>query len=56
SSVSAAVPALAVGQSDYAMANAYMDYVAQAQATRLPILSIQWPSWRDSGMGESRSA
>jgi 3-oxoacyl-(acyl-carrier-protein) synthase/aryl carrier-like protein len=55
SSVSAAVPALAVGQSDYAMANAYMDYVAEAYAQRLPIVSIQWPSWKESGMGESRS-
>lgn len=55
SSVSAAVPALAVGQSDYAMANAYMDYLAEAYAQRLPIVSIQWPSWKESGMGESRS-
>ncbi|WXB00344.1 KR domain-containing protein [Pendulispora brunnea] len=55
SSVSAAVPALAVGQSDYAMANAYMDYAAQAHRDRMPIVSIQWPSWKESGMGESRT-
>ncbi|XXY19533.1 SDR family NAD(P)-dependent oxidoreductase [Sorangium sp. So ce216] len=55
SSVAAAAPALAVGQSDYAMANAYMDYVAQAYRDRLPITSIQWPSWSESGMGENRS-
>ena len=41
SSVSATIPSLAVGQSDYAMANAYMDYVAQAYAKVLPIMSIQ---------------
>jgi 3-oxoacyl-(acyl-carrier-protein) synthase/NAD(P)-dependent dehydrogenase (short-subunit alcohol dehydrogenase family) len=56
SSVSATVPGLAVGQSDYAMANAYMDYVAQAYAATLPMLSIQWPSWKEVGMGESRSS
>ncbi len=55
SSVAAAVPALAVGQSDYAMANAYMDYTAQAFARSLPIVSIQWPSWKETGMGEVRS-
>ncbi|WP_437836523.1 SDR family NAD(P)-dependent oxidoreductase [Sorangium sp. So ce1153] len=55
SSVAAAAPALAVGQSDYAMANAYMDYVAYAYRDRLPITSIQWPSWSESGMGENRS-
>jgi len=52
SSVSATVPSLAVGNSDYAMANAYMDYVAQAYATTLPIQSIQWPNWKETGMGE----
>ena len=56
SSVSAIVPGLAVGQSDYAAANAYMDYVAQAYAHRLPIISIQWPSWKQTGIGETRSA
>ncbi|MGH8258062.1 MAG: KR domain-containing protein, partial [Steroidobacteraceae bacterium] len=55
SSVSAGVPSLGVGQSDYALANAYMDYVAQAYSPRLPITSIQWPSWKESGMGETRS-
>jgi len=55
SSVSAAVPALAVGQSSYAQGNAYLDYFAQAHAQQLPMLSIQWPSWKDSGMGESRT-
>ncbi|KIG11638.1 Malonyl CoA-acyl carrier protein transacylase [Enhygromyxa salina] len=56
SSVAAVVPALAVGQSDYAMANAYMDVVAEARPHGLPLVSVQWPSWKDTGMGEARSA
>ncbi|PKA71716.1 polyketide synthase PksJ/polyketide synthase PksN [Pseudomonas baetica] len=50
SSVSAQLPELAAGQIDYAMANAYMDaFAAQHQADR--VLSLQWPSWSDTGMG-----
>jgi 3-oxoacyl-(acyl-carrier-protein) synthase/NAD(P)-dependent dehydrogenase (short-subunit alcohol dehydrogenase family) len=50
SSVSAQLPELAAGQIDYAMANAYMDaFAAQHQADN--ILSLQWPSWTDTGMG-----
>ncbi|WP_373689232.1 amino acid adenylation domain-containing protein [Streptomyces sp. Rer75] len=56
SSVAATVPALAVGQSDYAMANAYLDAVAEARPHGLPLVSVQWPSWKDTGMGEARSA
>jgi NAD(P)-dependent dehydrogenase (short-subunit alcohol dehydrogenase family)/aryl carrier-like protein len=55
SSVASAVPALAVGQADYAAAQAYMDYAAVAYADRFPIVSIQWPSWKDAGMGEAAS-
>ncbi|HEX6095636.1 MAG TPA: SDR family NAD(P)-dependent oxidoreductase [Thermoanaerobaculia bacterium] len=55
SSISAVVPTLAVSQADYAMANAYMDAVAEARAATLPIVSIQWPSWKESGIGETRS-
>ncbi|WP_425354984.1 type I polyketide synthase [Paenibacillus shirakamiensis] len=55
SSVSATIPTLAAGQSDYAMANAYMDYFAQDQAAVTPIVSIQWPNWKDTGMGEVKS-
>ncbi len=55
SSVSSIIPSLAVGQSDYAMANAYMDYFAQAHASELPVLSVQWPSWKETGMGEMKS-
>ncbi|MCR8978410.1 SDR family NAD(P)-dependent oxidoreductase [Brevibacillus laterosporus] len=55
SSVSTAIPALASGQSDYAMANAYMDYFAWANRHECPITSIQWPSWKETGMGEVKS-
>ncbi|WP_316524147.1 non-ribosomal peptide synthetase [Kitasatospora brasiliensis] len=55
SSVAATVPALAVGQSDYALANAYLDAVAEARPYGLPLVSVQWPSWKDTGMGEARS-
>ncbi|CUB45889.1 Polyketide synthase PksJ [Bacillus amyloliquefaciens] len=52
SSVSAAIPALSAGQADYAMANAYMDYFADSYKEQLPIVSIQWPNWKETGMGE----
>lgn len=55
SSVSAAVPALGTGQSDYAMGNAFLDYFAQAHAHALPITSVQWPSWRETGFGEVKN-
>ncbi|MFN0222437.1 MULTISPECIES: beta-ketoacyl synthase N-terminal-like domain-containing protein [Paenibacillus] len=55
SSVSAVVPTLAAGQSDYAMANAYMDYAAQARSGSCPMISIQWPNWKETGMGEVKS-
>ncbi|MEV0637360.1 amino acid adenylation domain-containing protein [Streptomyces sp. NPDC050619] len=53
SSVAAAVPSAAVGQSDYAMANAYADYLAAARPHGLPLLSVQWPSWSGVGMGDA---
>ncbi|WP_160717040.1 type I polyketide synthase [Chitinophaga solisilvae] len=52
SSVSAIVPALGAGQADYVMANAYMDYLAAAHTGVCPLVSIQWPSWKETGMGE----
>ncbi len=52
SSVSAIVPGLAAGLSDYAMANAYLDYAAEARSRALPIVSVRWPSWSETGMGE----
>ncbi|QUF67160.1 non-ribosomal peptide synthetase [Bacillus atrophaeus] len=52
SSVSAIIPALSAGQGDYAMANSYMDYFAEANKEKAPIISIQWPNWKETGMGE----
>ncbi|WP_426448173.1 beta-ketoacyl synthase N-terminal-like domain-containing protein [Paenibacillus sp. S-38] len=55
SSVSAIIPTLGAGISDYAMANAYMDYFAESKAASCPIVSIQWSSWREVGIGEVTS-
>jgi len=53
SSVAAALPELAASQSDYAMANTYMDLFAQHQfgRGRKFFRSIQWPNWQGTGMG-----
>lgn len=37
------------------MANAYMDYAAQAWSGECPVISIQWPSWKETGLGEVKS-
>lgn len=52
SSVSGVVPTLASGQSDYAMANSYMDYFAAQKSGERPgvIKAVQWPSWGETGM------
>jgi len=52
SSISSIAPTLATGQSDYAMANAYLDYYAlnQAGEGRPYFRSIQWPAWGETGM------
>ncbi|MGF7031547.1 acyl transferase domain-containing protein/acyl carrier protein [Paenibacillus mucilaginosus] len=55
SSVSSILPGLGAGQSDYAAANAYMDYFSGAHSQKSPVISIQWPSWKETGMGEVRS-
>ncbi len=55
SSVSSTIPVLGSGQSDYVMANAYMDYFAEKEQYVNPVVSIQWPSWKEIGMGEVRS-
>lgn len=55
SSVSAIIPSLAIGHSDYAMANAYMDYFAEAKSYICPIVSIEWPNWKETGMGEVKN-
>ena len=52
SSVSGTIPSLSSGQSDYAMANAYLDYFAESVASDCPMVSIQWPNWKETGMGE----
>lgn len=55
SSVSAIIPSLSTGHSDYAMANSYMDYFAEAKSGKCPITSIQWPNWKEAGMGEIKN-
>ncbi len=58
SSVSALLPQLAAGQSDYAMANAYMDYFAQHCRTRgeIGVCSLQWPAWAETGMATDNAS
>ncbi len=51
SSVSSAVPALGAGCADYAMANACLDALAEAQPGGTRIVSVQWPAWSESGQG-----
>lgn len=55
SSISSVIPSLAVGQSDYAMANSFMNYWSTSQNKPYPVISITWPSWKDTGMGEVKS-
>src|SRR5262249_20595740 len=55
SSVSAVIARLAVGQSDYAMANSYLDYFAESEQGKCRVLSIEWPNWQETGMGEVKS-
>lgn len=52
SSVASGIPSLGVGQSDYALANAYMDYMAEGYHERMSMISLQWPSWSETGIGE----
>ncbi|MFD0723275.1 SDR family NAD(P)-dependent oxidoreductase [Streptomyces globosus] len=57
SSVAGGVPALAVGLSDYALANSVLDRVAEYRTATggdgAPVVrSVQWPSWRAAGMPE----
>nr|WP_154958150.1 type I polyketide synthase [Paenibacillus xylanexedens] len=40
-----------VGQADYTAANCFMDaYAAQRKKQGVPIVSINWPAWREVGM------
>ncbi|MEQ9366968.1 MAG: SDR family NAD(P)-dependent oxidoreductase [Leptospirales bacterium] len=57
SSVSASIPALGVGLSDYSAANSYLDFFAARQHAkgRRYFKSINWPSWTDAGFGEVAS-
>lgn len=57
SSISASVPLLASGLSDYAAANAFMDYFASYQHAmgNTYYKSIGWPNWKETGMGQGTS-
>ena len=57
SSLSSVVPKIAVGISDYATANAYLNYFAAykiAQGNSY-YRTIQWTNWKEVGMGEVTS-
>lgn len=58
SSVAASLPELASGQSDYAMANTYMDLFAQQRFRQGKTFyrSIQWPTWHGTGMGQGATS
>lgn len=58
SSISAAVPALAVGQLDYAMANGTLDFFAEyvARTSRTQVRSLCWPLWEGVGLGQGQVA
>ncbi|MDB6041103.1 MAG: pks1, partial [Verrucomicrobiales bacterium] len=53
SSISAIVTKLAVGYSDYAVANSFMDFFASRQQLRgrTRFRSVNWPLWEGVGMG-----
>jgi acyl transferase domain-containing protein len=55
SSASSIVPDFASGYSDYAMANTFMDYFALANHNYFPVVSVQWPSWKNTGFGKVTS-
>lgn len=57
SSVAAAVPSLGVGAAEYAAANAFMDQFATARysAGQRGFISLNWPSWKETGIGEIAS-
>ncbi|AKQ65800.1 Malonyl CoA-acyl carrier protein transacylase [Myxococcus hansupus] len=58
SSVASIVPNLAVGLSDYALANAFLDRFAEYQHRhgRTGFRALNWPSFRDAGFGETTTA
>lgn len=56
SSVCAAVPALAVGVSDYAAANAFLDFTAahRGGSGQPAFHAVNWPQWAQSGGGRGQ--
>lgn len=54
SSISAVSPKLAVGLSDYSVANYYMDEFARDQHKKgySYYQSVNWPNWKQGGMGQ----
>ncbi|HZF07470.1 MAG TPA: SDR family NAD(P)-dependent oxidoreductase, partial [Thermoanaerobaculia bacterium] len=44
------------GQCDTTAANAFLDAFARSQAGELPVVSINWDAWRDTGMTAERPA
>ena len=46
------------GQADYALANAYLDYVAESEVCScfFKVTSINWPLWKNGGMKMSNNA
>lgn len=58
SSVAGLVPELGVGAADYACANAFLDAFAAWQhgQGQTCFRALNWPSWRDAGIGEVKSA
>lgn len=57
SSISSNSPQMAIGKSDYAMANAYMDFYATYQNVQgnTCFKAIQWPVWGETGMASRDS-
>ncbi|WP_415949103.1 amino acid adenylation domain-containing protein [Streptomyces sp. KLOTTS4A1] len=53
SSAAGLVPRLGAGVSDYAAANAWLDLFAghQVRSGNTAYCSVNWPSWREAGMG-----
>jgi 3-oxoacyl-(acyl-carrier-protein) synthase len=56
SSVSSAVPALGAGVSDYAAANAYLDFLAahRVRSGQTWFRAVNWPVWGETGGGTAR--
>ncbi|MGD6960810.1 SDR family NAD(P)-dependent oxidoreductase [Fictibacillus phosphorivorans] len=57
SSVAALSPTLGVASSDYSMANTFLDLYSSYQHSKgnTHYKSIAWPSWKEIGMGETKT-